>query len=129
MQERRKKMAKPRGLRKKVLDGKELFYRFYVEMGKASSLPKLAKALQREGIYNYDLGKAFTTGAIFMSMWRWALQNLDEALPVYKKYILEFGEIIPEDDLKAAIVVRVECYLNKTQKREFYEKHPEYHKP
>lgn len=120
-------MARPFGLRQKLLDGRMLFYHYYEEMGKGTSLNKMARWLYKQGIYNQDTGEEFSTSAIFQAIWRWALQNLEESEPVIKKWLLNnYGEVWSDEQWKHIITERVKRYLNKTQKRNFYDAHPEY---
>ena len=119
-------MSIPRSLRKRYLDGKELFYRYHVEMGKGGSLQKLRDWLYSQGIYNPDTGRPFLTSAIFQSMWRWALTNFDEAKPIYEKFLLEFGVRMEDEQWRDLIRKRAKSYLNKTQKKKFFSDYPEY---
>ena len=121
-------MAKPFHLREKYLDGKELFYRFYEQMGKASSLNKLQKILYNEGTYNPETGRPFGTSALFQAMWRWALmpENFEEASAVYKKYLLEYGEVVDDATWKTMINERIYRYLNKGNQKKFFKAYPDY---
>jgi|SRR3972149_3246707 len=119
-------MAIPRSLRKKYLDGKELFYLYHVEMGKGGSLNKLRDNLFKNGIYNPETGRPFLTSGIFQSMWRWALTNFKESEPIYKTYLRDLGMFMDDAVWRDLIRKRVKSYLNKTQQRKFYEDNPEY---
>jgi hypothetical protein len=119
-------MAKPISMIHTGLDGKKLFYLLYKEMGRGGTLDKVAEHMYNRGIYNTEIGKPYSTSAIFQSIWRWLLYNLDEAKPVYKNYILLFGEDFDEDLWKAIIAQRAEIYLTPAQARRFFVEHPEY---
>ena len=119
-------MAIPRTAKNNYLDGRDLFYRLYEKMGRGGSLNKLQWQLYNEGIFNTENGKPYSTSAIFQSIWRWMLNNLDEAKPIYKNYILMFGEDFDEDIWTKNVAQRVNSYFTKAQARKFFRDHPEY---
>lgn len=108
------------------LDGKECFYILYVEMGRGGSLQKLGKHLKNKGVYNAENGKPYSTSALFQSIWRWVLNNIEEAEPIYKNYILSFGRPWNEEKWRMLIHTRAVTYLTRAQARRFFERHPRF---
>jgi hypothetical protein len=94
-------------------------------MGKGGSYKKLSKALFKEGIYNLDTGRAFTADAIFKAIWRWALKNLDESMPIVKAYELQFGVYRTDKEWIDRLKTRF-YLLTEAQQREVLNEHPEY---
>jgi len=118
-------MAKSSDFLEKKLFGRELFYLYYVDMGTGASYKKISLQLYRNGVYNENTGKPFTPTGIYKAIWRWALMNLDEALPIVKEYELKFG-VIRSDELWKRTIQKKIHLLCVWERAKFHRDHPEY---
>lgn len=97
--------------RRRFLDGEKLFHRFYVEMGNAGSMEKLAQWCRTEGYTNPKTGKAPTAMGVWLSMWRWAIQNPNKARPMFEKYFMGLGEHLTDELWKDTLDKRAKSHL------------------
>ena len=111
--------------KKKEVDGKEAFLLRYVDMGVGGSWEKVRRHYKNSGKVNSKTGKSFSTMAFYHSAWDWAINNIEEAKEIYTKFCLMYGENLIED-WADVVNQRAKRYLNKPERKEFFEKYPEY---
>ena len=118
-------MGLPKRIKRKFLDEELLFKRMYVTMGAAGSLGKLQNWYTGEFGVNPNTGKPFSREALFQAMWRWALDNLEEARNIYMVYVSYYGESLSKGIWKQTVSSRAIHCLHGGAKK-FFAKNPEY---
>jgi hypothetical protein len=93
------------------LDGELLFNRFYVEMGPAGSMAKLAEWCKGQGFINPKTGKAPTAMGVYLSMWRWAVHNPKAARVMFEKYFMALGEHLTDEMWNETLDKRAKAHL------------------
>jgi len=126
--------------RKKILDGREIFLYYYVDMGQGRSYGKLAEWASNRWGKNPETGKNWTNGAVWQSAWRWALKHLDESKQVYHevslKYFLDIEQNIDPDKVWSdeafdeewaeTVSIHAKTCLTPKQYKHFFIQHPEF---
>jgi len=126
-------MAFPKMIKRQEMEGEALFRHYYIRMGTGGSFRKAAAWYAREyGVNPYN-GRPYTHEACVQAMWRWGLENLEEAKRIYMMYVIQFetdnSETLDMEEVWKYNVQRrlLSCYKEGTRKyREFYQDHPEY---
>lgn len=115
----------PINLRKeRILDGEQLFKLYYTDMGSARSVGKVLKYLNAKGIINKETGRPVTHMAIWFSMYRWAMNHLDESYRIFNTAMADEGKFHTQAEWEAFVVEKAgiivkhnERSLNKWQSR------------
>ena len=119
-------MALPKSLEKKYLDEEALFKQYYGgTWGKAATLKKLQGWWTNGHGINPNTGKPFSCEGMSQAMWRWALENLDEAKKIYEKFLLIYGYPLTDEHWKMTITKKAFVCM-KGASWKFYRDHPEY---
>jgi hypothetical protein len=71
-----------------IYNGKQL-WETYHSWGKAASIPRLNEYANAQGMFSSEKGEVSKTGP-FVSMWRYAFRNPEEAYPHYEKWAREY---------------------------------------
>jgi hypothetical protein len=80
--------------RSPILNGKELWYRYWVEMGEARSIRRIINELTERGIINPDNSRPFTPMSVWFSMNVWSMRNPDEAYETMNTAMRDEGKFI-----------------------------------
>lgn len=75
-----------------ILNGEELFKKYYVEMGTARSVGKILKQLKKDGVVHPATGRCVTSKAVQDSMWSWAIRNEEEAYKIVNEAAYNEGD-------------------------------------
>lgn len=86
--------------KEQILDGKSLFYEYFIIMGSARSLLKLQRRLKKDGVVNPDTGRIVNVAAIESSIWTWAMRNDKKAYEIYNQAAFNEGKFFSEDDFE-----------------------------
>jgi hypothetical protein len=82
----------PINMRKtRFLDGKKIFLLYYRDMGSARSIGKAKIQLGREAI-NPTTGRIVNDMAMWGSMYRWAMNNLDTSYQIFSAAMRDEGK-------------------------------------
>jgi len=107
----------PINLRKqKLLDGKQIFIMYYQEMGSARSIKKVIKQLGASAI-NPLTGRSVTDMAVWQSMYRWAMNNLDESYQIFNKAIRDEGKFHTEKEWMDFVYEKAGVLTKHSQKK------------
>ncbi len=112
------------GKHEKWLDGRKLFQE-YVEMGSAGSYSKLARWAVSQGMFNPKNGKVSTMGA-YQAVWRWALNNMDEARDLWAKAYKNNGRYLSDEVWRAEIIEKARNYLSRPQYENWLRNNPQF---
>lgn len=111
---------------KKYLDGEQLFRRYW-SMGVNRSINKLQKELAQEGVTSSQNGKTPIKMTIWKAMWRWAVDNPDEAYQIVLAGLRDSGDYVtPEQWEREVLEKRATAYQSKKSYRklkEYYDAH------
>jgi hypothetical protein len=72
-------MSKIRLTRPSLLDGKSLFRIYWTDMGSQRSIRRLR---ENTGL-NLQRGKPFSPRGLWLALWKWAINNPDEAFEIF----------------------------------------------
>lgn len=100
-----------------ILNGEEVYKLYWIEMGTARSNAKVAKHLQSKGIYNQGQGKRVTDMAIWNSMWRWAIENSDEAYHIFNKAQADEGKFFTKQDWEEFLEEKMMTIMKRSTKK------------
>lgn len=133
--------------RTRILDGEELFKHYYITMGDGRSYNKLARWASGKWGVNPETGRDWTTGAVWQSAWRWALdeqhpENLVEAKKIYRDVVfeyflkvekavnpdLEWSDELFEEEWADTVSTHAKTCMTDPQYRRFMNKNPEFKK-
>jgi len=91
--------------------GEFLYKKYWLEMGTARSIPKLAEWCRKNGYVHKTTGKAVTNGGIWLKMWRWALrpENLEEARKIFNQASRDSGMFFTKGEWDEYIHTRAKC--------------------
>jgi hypothetical protein len=82
----------PINMRKtRFLDGEKIFGMYYRDMGSARSIGKVKKQLGKEAV-NPKTGRVVNDMALWGSMYRWAMDNLDTSYHIFKDAMRDEGK-------------------------------------
>lgn len=112
----------------RILNDKELFYRYYVEGGPGYSFNKLEKWVNSTYGNNRYTGRPITGGAVWQAPQRYLVRNFDdpEVKQIYMKFYIDCGlDPLTEDEYLEIISQRAKTIFADTQYKHFCEEHPE----
>ena len=78
----------------KYLDGEQLYRVYWVEMGEARSIKRLASWCAANGLKNKRTGKPPTRMGAWKAMWRWAANNPEQAFEIINTGLKDTGEML-----------------------------------
>jgi hypothetical protein len=96
------------------LDEKECWYRW---MRFGSSLQKVSRELEAEGIISQRTEKRYSATAILHAAWRYAMKNPDDAYAVARYFKESMGEIYTEDDWKRDLVKGADLVFQRDKEK------------
>lgn len=84
--------------KKPKLNGKELYKIYIVDLGVDRSVREVSKILISQGVMNTKTGQPFTEMAIWLSLWRWAVNNSDLAYQMFNEAMRDEGKFYTQDE-------------------------------
>ena len=99
----------------KILDGEKIFRMYYLDMGSARSIVKVKRQLGEEAI-NPNTGRVVTDMAIWFSMCRWAMDNLELSYEIVSKAAYDEGIYYPKDKWVAKVEKGAKTCIKQSEK-------------
>jgi hypothetical protein len=99
-------VAKINFRRTRFLDGERIFRLYYLEMGSARSITKVKKQLGRDAV-NPKLGRPVSDMALWGSMYRWSMNNLDESYRIFNEAMRNEGKYHTFDEWKEFVFEKI----------------------
>lgn len=118
-------------IRKKILQGDELWEHYYVTMGNARSLDKLAEWATKQWGNNPNTRVGWTKGGVQQAMWFWCFKNCfkdnnycrntyAEASAIYRDY-----KPMEDEEWFETLSNRAHAYYTPKQYQKYLRQHPE----
>ena len=105
-------MAKIVFRKTRFLDGEKIFKLYYTELGSARSIVKVKKQLGSAAI-NPKTGRQVNDMALWGSMYRWAMNNLDVSYKIFLEAMRDEGKYHTFDEWKEFIFEKAEIIVKR----------------
>ena len=99
-------MSKINFRRTRFLDGERIFRMYYTEMGSARSIVKVKSQLGQDAI-NPKTGRPVYDMALWGSMYRWSMNNLDESYHIFNDAMRNEGKYHTFDEWKEFVFEKI----------------------
>ena len=99
-------MAKINFRRTRFLDGEKIFRLYYVELGSARSIVKVKRQLGKEAI-NPKTQRPVCDMALWGSMYRWAMNNLDLSYQIFMEAMRDEGKYHTLEEWKEFVFEKI----------------------
>lgn len=105
-------------------DGEAIFKK-WISWGKAGNVKMLSIwAGEEMGWKNPNTGRNPSGMGVWSRMWRWALRNPEKARPLYADYVLQFGELLDDEDWFSLLHERARVLLTHAGYKRYLAKYP-----
>jgi hypothetical protein len=99
-----------------ILDGEKIFRMYFTDMGSARSIGKVIKQLGTAAV-NPNTGRTVTHMAIWFSLWRWAMENLDLSYQIFSYAMRDEGKYHTKEEWIEFVNTHARTIVKKSERK------------